>query len=75
MCLSFHIASEFSVLLPHPAQRVRKTGNRGKRNERTGTYNLAIEELGPSCSPWQEERMAPFSPHFYYQKSHEIIRE
>ena len=29
---------------------------------------------GPSCSPWQEDKMAPFSPHFYWHKSHEINR-
>ena len=30
---------------------------------------------GPCCSPWQEDKMTAFSPHFYWQKSREITRK
>ena len=38
-------------------------------NEKTDTSNLQAGDQGPSCSPWQEDKTAPFSLHFYGRKS------
>lgn len=39
--------------------------DRQVHNKKTNTYNSARRGVWePSCSPWQEDRMAPFSLHF-----------
>ena len=44
-------------------------------NEKTDTYNLASGESGGPPALHGEYKMFPFSLYFYWQRSHEIIRE
>ena len=44
-------------------------------NEKTDTYNWQVGSQGALLLSMAGGQNGPFSPHFYWQKLHEIIRE